>query len=134
MYASSGTEYPDSKIPTEKARRLKKFRAKFPGRSEMIAYCDWKGIPVKASVAKPYSSDENCLHISYEAGKLEDPAVNGCDLVDFGMTVSPQQAPDKVENVTVGFESGVPVTINGKSRTPLEKVTDINAIGGGPGV
>ena len=56
--------------------------------------------PVKASIAKPYSSDENCLHISYEAGKLEDPAVNGVALVEFGMTVSPQAAPDKVEEVT----------------------------------
>lgn len=43
----------------------------------MIAYCEKKGIPVKASIAKPYSSDENCLHISYEAGNLEDPTVDG---------------------------------------------------------
>ena len=70
--------------------RLERFRAKFPGRREMIAYCETKKIPVKASVAKPYSSDENCLHISYEAGKLEDPRVNGVETVDFGMTVSPQ--------------------------------------------
>jgi argininosuccinate synthase len=57
--------------------RIEKFRQKFPGRSQMIAYCNQKGIPVKASVSKPYSSDENCLHISYEAGKLEDLSVNG---------------------------------------------------------
>jgi len=114
--------------------RMEKFRNTFPGRTEMIAYCEAKGIPVKASVAKPYSSDENCLHISYEAGQLEDPEVNGCELVDFGMTTSPQQAPDKVENVTIGFESGVPVTLNGKSRSPLEMVTDLNAIGGRNGV
>ena len=66
--------------------RIEKFRQRFPGRSEMIAYCQEKNIPVKASVAKPYSSDENCLHISYEAGKLEDLAVNGVELVEFGMT------------------------------------------------
>ena len=71
---------------------------RFPAAREMIAYCDRKNIPVKASVTKPYSSDENCLHISYEAGKLEDLKVNGVELVDFGMTVSPQEAPDKVEN------------------------------------
>ena len=64
--------------------RMEKFRKLFPGRTEMIAYCDQKKIPVKASVAKPYSSDENCLHISYEAGKLEDPAECGLDIVDFG--------------------------------------------------
>src|SRR5205085_3141326 len=75
--------------------RNEKYRAKFPGRTEMIDYCDAKKIPVKASITKPYSSDENCLHISYEAGKLEDPAVDGISIVDFGMTVSPQDAPDK---------------------------------------
>ena len=74
--------------------RLEKFRQQFPGRSEMIAYCQEKNIPVKASVSKPYSSDENCLHISYEAGKLEDLAVSGVELVEFGMTRSPQDAPD----------------------------------------
>ena len=59
--------------------------------------------------------DENCLHISYEAGKLEDLTVNGVELVDFGMTVSPQQAPDKIETVTIGFEAGVPVSVNGQA-------------------
>ena len=84
--------------------RIERFRQKFPGRTEMIAYCNEKQIPVKASVSKPYSSDENCLHISYEAGKLEDLAVNGVELVEFGMTVSPHQAPDNVESVSVAFE------------------------------
>src|SRR5690349_23172950 len=55
---------------------FRSFRTKFPGRQEMIAYCQVKKIPVKASATKPYSSDENCLHISYEAGRLEDLAVN----------------------------------------------------------
>ncbi|MDZ4688130.1 MAG: argininosuccinate synthase [Planctomycetaceae bacterium] len=114
--------------------RIEKFRALFPGRTEMIAYCAAKNIPVKASIAKPYSSDENCLHISYEAGKLEDPAVCGVDTVEFGMTVSPQAAPDKVESVTIGFQHGVPVSINGQQRTPLQMVEDLNAIGGRNGV
>ena len=70
--------------------RIKKFRDTFPGRKEMIDYCAAKKIPVKASISKPYSSDENCLHISYEAGELEDPAVDGISIIDFGMTVSPQ--------------------------------------------
>ena len=82
--------------------RMEEFRRRFPGRSEMIAYCREKDIPVKASSAKPYSSDENCLHISYEAGKLEDLAVNGVELVEFGMTLSPQKAPDATENVKIG--------------------------------
>ncbi|MGH7136415.1 MAG: argininosuccinate synthase domain-containing protein, partial [Pirellulales bacterium] len=61
--------------------RRENFRRLFPGRKEMITYCEQKEIPVKASAAKPYSSDENCLHISYEAGKLEDLSVNGVELV-----------------------------------------------------
>jgi argininosuccinate synthase len=114
--------------------RMEKFRARFPGRREMIAYCEQKKIPVKASVAKPYSSDENCLHISYEAGRLEDLSVNGVELVDFGMTVSPQQAPDKIENVTIGFSAGVPVSVNGQALRALEVVTRLNAIGGRNGI
>jgi argininosuccinate synthase len=114
--------------------RIKKFRDLFPGRTEMIAYCEAKKIPVKASVAKPYSSDENCLHISYEAGKLEDPAVNGVAVVDFGMSVSPQEAPDKIEEVTIGFESGVPVSINGKKQSALAMVEEMNKIAGRNGV
>jgi argininosuccinate synthase len=114
--------------------RIEKFRASFPGRSEMLDYCEQKGIPVKATAAKPYSSDENCLHISYEAGKLEDLTVCGVDTVDFGMTVSPQEAPDDVEPVTVGFEAGVPVSLNGQRRSALEMVTELNRIAGRNGV
>ena len=114
--------------------RIEAFRQKFPGRKEMIAYCDQKKIPVKATVNKPYSSDENCLHISYEAGKLEDLSVNGVELVDFGMTVSPQEAPDKIEPVTIGFERGVPVKLNGKAESPLAMVQSLNKIGGRNGV
>jgi argininosuccinate synthase len=114
--------------------RIKKYRDKFPGRKEMIDYCSVKKIPVKASIAKPYSSDENCLHISYEAGKLEDPAVDGMSIIDFGMTVSPQDAPDKVEEVMVGIERGVPVELNGKRRSALEMVQEINQIAGRNGV
>jgi len=114
--------------------RMERFRRLFPGRTEMIAYCDQRQIPVKASVSKPYSSDENCLHISYEAGKLEDPAVAGVDIVEFGMTVSPQQAPDRVENVTIGFEAGVPVRLNGARKSALELVTELNTIAGRNGV
>jgi len=114
--------------------RRKAFRDKFPGRSEMIAYCQQRQIPVKASVSKPYSSDENCLHISYEAGKLEDLTVNGVELVEFGMTVSPQQAPDKIENVTVAFEAGVPVAVNGQPGSAYEIVRTLNEIGGRNGI
>jgi argininosuccinate synthase len=114
--------------------RMEKFRSRFPGRTEMIAFCNEKNIPVKASVSKPYSSDENCLHISYEAGKLEDLTVNGVGVVEFGMTVTPQKAPDKVEQVTIAFEKGVPVSVNGKKMSALEIVKTLNTIGGRNGI
>jgi argininosuccinate synthase len=114
--------------------RIKKFRDAFPGRTELIEYCEARNIPVKASKDKPYSSDENCLHISYEAGKLEELDVNGVSIVDFGMGVSPQEAPDKSETVTVDFESGVPVAVNGEKLTALGIVEKLNEIGGRNGV
>ncbi len=114
--------------------RIERFRQKFPGRREMIDYCPAKNIPVKASAAKPYSSDENCLHISYEAGKLEDLDVCGVELVDFGMTVSPQKAPDETETVTIGFEAGVPVSLDGRRLTALSMVKELNKIGGRNGI
>lgn len=114
--------------------RMERFRDAFPGRTEMINYCLQKNIPVKASTAKPYSSDENCLHISYEAGKLEDLAVNGVGLVEFGMTSSLREAPDAVEKVTIGFESGVPVRVNGSELGAYEIVRLLNEIGGRNGI
>ena len=114
--------------------RMKSFRELFPGRTQLIDYCDAKNIPVKASAAKPYSSDENVLHISYEAGDLEDMNVNGVELVEFGMGVSPQNAPDNIEEVTIGFESAVPTTLNGKQVTALEMVEQLNTIAGRNGV
>jgi argininosuccinate synthase len=114
--------------------RMAKFRQRFPGRTEMIAFCNERNIPVKASVSKPYSSDENCLHISYEAGKLEDLMVCGVDLVDFGMTVSPAKAPDAVEKVSIRFERGVPAAVNGQTLGPYELVKTLNAIGGRNGI
>jgi argininosuccinate synthase len=114
--------------------RIEKFRQRFPGRQAMIDFCAQHKIPVKASSTKPYSSDENCLHISYEAGKLEDLEVNGVELVDFGMTVSPQAAPDKLETVKLSFEKGVPVSVNGTKMSALAVVQELNKIGGRNGV
>ena len=114
--------------------RIERFRNLFPGRTEMIAFCQEKGIPVKASVEKPYSSDENCLHISYEAGLLEDLEQNGVELVEFGMTVSPREAPEDGETLEIAFESGVPVSIDGQSFSPLEMVKELNTRAGRNGV
>lgn len=124
----------DPKIEMIAPWRMKSFRDAFPGRNAMIDYCAKNDIPVKASISKPYSSDENVLHISYEAGKLEELDVNGVEVVDFGMTVSPKQAPDKSEEVTIAFEAGVPVKLNGKSVSALEMVEQLNTIAGRNGV
>jgi argininosuccinate synthase len=114
--------------------RIAKFRERFPGRTELIAFCDEKNIPVKASKSKPYSSDENCLHTSYEAGLLEELTTDGFGLVEFGMTVSPQAAPDTPEAVTIDFVSGVPVAVNGKPMAAHDIVLALNEIGGRNGV
>ena len=114
--------------------RLESFRQLFPGRTEMIQYCQQRNIPVKASLAKPYSSDENCLHISYEAGILEKMDVCGIDSVEFGMCVRPQNAPDKVEQVSIAFESGVPVAVNGQKLSAFGIVKTLNDIGGRNGI
>ncbi|MCL2348587.1 MAG: argininosuccinate synthase, partial [Planctomycetaceae bacterium] len=124
----------DPGIETIAPWRLEEFRTLFPGRTEMINYCNEKKIPIKASIKKPYSSDENCLHISYEAGELEKLSVNGVELVEFGMVVRPQEAPDKIEPVSVDFEAGVPVAVNGKKMSAVEIVKTLNTIGGRNGI
>jgi argininosuccinate synthase len=110
------------------------FRALFPGRTAMIEYSAKHKIPVKATKKAPYSSDENVLHISYEAGVLEDLMVEGFSTVKFQMTVSPEKAPAKSETVTLGFEHGIPVSLNGKKLGALEMVESLNKIAGRHGV
>ncbi|MGL4514286.1 MAG: argininosuccinate synthase [Lacipirellulaceae bacterium] len=124
----------DPKVKIIAPWRMANFRATFPGRTEMIAYCAAKQIPVKASTSKPYSSDENCLHISYEAGELEHVDNCGIAVPDFGMTVSPQDAPDKIEKVSIGFEAGVPVSVKGEKLSALGVVQKLNEIAGRNGV
>ena len=114
--------------------RIAAFRDRFPGRKELIEFCAEKSIPVKASKEKPYSSDENCLHTSYEAGLLEELDTDGYALVDFGMSVSPQEAPDTPETIRLEFEGGVPVRLDGKALPPHEMVLALNEIGGRNGI
>lgn len=124
----------DPSVTTMAPWRMDEFREKFPGRKEMLEYCEEKNIPVKASKAKPYSSDENALHISYEAGDLEDLTVDGQTVVDFGMGVSPQEAPDEETKIVVGFESGVPVTVDGEKFDAFPLLDKLNNIGGANGI
>jgi len=90
--------------------RQDRFREQFPGRAEMIAYCEKLGIPVQATAKKPYSMDRNLLHISFEAGILEDPWYDASAPAASGMyvlSVSPEQAPDHAEYVHLSFEKGI---------------------------
>jgi argininosuccinate synthase len=118
--------------------RDERYRKQFPGRQEMIDYCAAKGIPVQASAKKPYSMDRNLLHISYEAGILEDPWYDAGDLKnrDYFTTLSvlPEDAPDKPEYVTLEFERGDCVAVNGKALNPLGVMRTLNKLGGKHGV
>ncbi|OZJ01956.1 Argininosuccinate synthase [Bifiguratus adelaidae] len=90
--------------------RLPVFFERFAGRKDLLAYAAEKGIPVVQTAAKPWSTDENLFHISYEAGILEDPNVTPpADM--WKLTVSPEDAPNKPEHITIAFEAGVPVCV-----------------------
>ena len=118
--------------------RDERFRNDFPGRAEMIDYCAKKKIPVQASAKKPFSMDRNLLHISYEAGILEDPWFDAGDLkyADFFNTLSvfPEKAPDKPEMVELEFVQGNCVAVNGKALDPLGVMKLLNKLGGKHGV
>ena len=113
------------------------FRAQFPGRKEMIEYCAKKRIPVEASAKKPYSMDRNLLHISYEAGILEDPWLDAfapANKAMFKLSVSPEDAPDKPEYVTLDFVKGDCVAVNAQKLNPLGVMRALNKLGGKHGV
>jgi argininosuccinate synthase len=118
--------------------RDERYRGKFPGRAEMIAYCEERKIPVQASAKKPFSMDRNLLHISYEAGILEDPWVDAGDLKNreyFNtLSVFPEDAPDKSEFVTLDFVDGDCIAVNGKKLTPLGVMQALNKLGGKHGI
>jgi argininosuccinate synthase len=118
--------------------REERYRKEFPGRAEMIAYCESKKIPVQASAKKPFSMDRNLLHISYEAGILEDPWFDAGDLKnrDYFNTLSvfPEDAPDKPEFVTLDFVDGNCVAVNGGKLAPLGVLQALNKLGGKHGV
>ena len=115
-----------------------RFRAKFPGRAEMIAYAEAHGVTVAASSKKPFSMDRNLLHISYEAGILEDPWFDAGDLKNreyfTTLSVLPEDAPDKPELVELEFEKGNCIAVNGEALNPLGVMRKLNALGGVHGV
>ena len=117
--------------------RMPEFRKQFPGRSEMIAYCREQNIPVEASASKPYSMDRNLLHISYEAGILEDPWFDATSEENkdmYKLTVDPADAPDKADYVELEFESGNCVAVNGTRLTPAAVLKRLNGLAGKHGI
>ncbi len=118
--------------------RDERFRKQFPGRQEMIDYCAAKKINVQASAKKPYSMDRNLLHISYEAGILEDPWFDASHVSnrDKFTTLSalPEDAPDRPEYVTLNFVRGDCVAVNGQRLSPLGVMQTLNKLGGRHGV
>jgi argininosuccinate synthase len=103
------------------------------GRADCVRYAERHGIPVPVTPDKPYSTDANLLHISYEGGVLEDPweaPPKGM----FRMTTDPWEAPDVMETITVGFERGTPVSVNGTAMEPAALLERLNVLGGRHGV
>ncbi len=101
------------------------YLAAFQGRSDMLAYAEKHGIPVSATVKKPYSEDENLMHISHEAGILEDPASAASEDI-YSRTVSPKEAPDEETRIDIEFKDGLPVRVS--RRGSKESVTGALAI------
>jgi argininosuccinate synthase len=102
-------------------------------RSKLIAFAEHQRIPIPVTAEKPYSSDRNLLHISYEGGILEDPWREPYEDM-FILTVSPEHAPDKPEYVEIEYEGGNPVSVNGNRRPPAQLLAELNALGGKHGV
>lgn len=113
--------------------RDSEFLARFRGRSEMIDYCLSHGLPIKATKDAPYSTDANLLGLTHEAGKLE-ALDTPPGFVTPGMGVHPEQAPDTPERVTVRFEKGRPVAVNGQAVRAFDALAQANALGGRHGV
>ena len=105
----------------------------FKGRADLIAYCAKHNINVTATAEKPYSTDRNLMHISYEGGILEDPWAAPPEDI-FLLTKSLETAKDKAEEIVLTFEKGEPVAINGETFGAVDLLSTLNFIGGEHGI
>ena len=105
----------------------------FKGRSDLLAYAERHDIPVTATHAKPYSTDRNLMHVSYEGGILEDPWREPPPDI-FQMTKAPEEARAEAEYVVIGFDKGVPVSLDGAGMSAVELLQKLNVMGGAHGV
>lgn len=103
-------------------------------REEAIAYAEERNIPLKINRETNYSKDKNLWHLSHEGLDLEDPAnaPKYNEILELG--VSPQKAPDATTSLTLGFEKGIPTTLNGKALNGVDMIEALNEIGGANGV
>jgi argininosuccinate synthase len=102
-------------------------------REDAIDFANERGIPVPVTKKDPYSRDRNLWHLSHEGGPLEDPAFEP-ETSMFKLTVDPSQAPNEPEKVTITFQSGIPVAVNGKAYSAAKLIETLNQIGGRHGV
>ncbi len=102
-------------------------------REDAIAYAQAHNVPVEATKAKIYSLDGNLWHLSHEGGAIEDPWQEP-PADAYGLTVSPQEAPDQPAYVTISFEAGIPVAVDGQKLDPVAMVEQLNALAGKHGV
>jgi len=105
----------------------------FRGREDLMDYARSKGIPVPVTKKKPYSSDRNLLHISFEGGILEDTWTEPPEDM-FVLSVSPEKAPDRPTYVEIEFNEGNPVSVNGETMSPANLLAHLNDLGGRNGV
>ena len=105
----------------------------FKGREDLISYAKKNNIPVPVTKEKPYSSDRNLLHISFEGGILEDPWQEPPEEI-FLLTVSPEKAPDKPTYLEIEFEKGDPVALDGERFSPARLLERLNQVGGQNGI
>ncbi len=105
----------------------------FRSRTDLVEYAKRHGIPTPVTVRKPYSSDRNLMHISFEGGILEDPAAEPPEDM-FVLTRSPEKAPDRATYVEIDFVRGVPVAVGGKKMGPAELLAHLNRLGGINGI
>ena len=109
------------------------FVAQFPGRQQMIEYCEANGLPIKPARESRYSTDANFLGLTHEAGDLEDVTISPT-FVEPGMGVWAWDAPDQPEVVTLSWEEGVPVAVNGERLDVVEMFERCNRVAGRHGV
>ena len=109
------------------------FIQRFPGRQQMIEYCEANDLPIRPAAQARYSTDTNFLGLTHEAGDLEDVTIDPV-FVEPGMGVWPWDAPDRPQSVTLRWEQGVPVTINGESVEPVGAFETANRLAGAHGV